>query len=59
MKPDAVKFFTVHSEADEDHSSFAEEVAIKYLHSHALQEQTRQATWRRLELLYDTWTIAE
>jgi len=59
MKPEAVKFFTVHSEADEDHSSFAEEVAIKYLHSPALQEQTRQATWRRLELLYDTWTVAE
>ncbi|HWH80084.1 MAG TPA: iron-containing redox enzyme family protein, partial [Candidatus Binatus sp.] len=33
MTAEAVKFFTVHSEADEDHSSFAEEIAVKYLHS--------------------------
>ena len=57
MDPNDVRFFTVHSEADEDHSSLAEEIAIKYLHSPALQEQTYKATFRRMELLYDIWSI--
>jgi pyrroloquinoline-quinone synthase len=57
MKPDDVAFFTVHTEADEDHSSLAEEIAVRYLHSPALQEQTYKATFRRMELLYDIWSI--
>jgi pyrroloquinoline quinone (PQQ) biosynthesis protein C len=57
MKPDEVRFFTVHSEADEDHSSLAEDIAVRYLHSPHLQEQTRQHTFRRMELLYDIWSI--
>jgi pyrroloquinoline quinone (PQQ) biosynthesis protein C len=57
MNPDDVRFFTVHSEADEDHSSLAEEIAVRYLHSPALQEQTYKATFRRMELLYDIWSI--
>ncbi len=57
MKPDDVRFFTVHSEADEDHSSLAEEIATRYLHSPHLQEQTRKHTFRRMELLYDVWSI--
>jgi pyrroloquinoline quinone (PQQ) biosynthesis protein C len=57
MNPDDVRFFTVHSEADEDHSSLAEEIAVRYLHSPSLQEQTHKATFRRMELLYDIWSI--
>jgi pyrroloquinoline quinone (PQQ) biosynthesis protein C len=57
MKPDDVRFFTVHSEADEEHGSMAEEIAVRYLHSPHLQEQTRKHTFRRMELLYDIWTL--
>jgi pyrroloquinoline quinone (PQQ) biosynthesis protein C len=57
MKPDDVRFFTVHTEADEEHRSLAEEIAVRYLHSPALQEQTYKATFRRMELLYDIWSI--
>jgi pyrroloquinoline quinone (PQQ) biosynthesis protein C len=57
MNPDDVRFFTVHSEADEDHSSLAEEIAVRYLHSPSLQDQTYKATFRRMELLYDIWSI--
>ena len=58
LSRDAVRFFTVHKEADEEHGSLAEEIAEAYLHSPALQQQTREVALRRLELLYDTWTIA-
>jgi pyrroloquinoline quinone (PQQ) biosynthesis protein C len=57
MNPDDVRFITVHSEADEDHSSLAEEIAVRYLHSPSLQDQTYKATFRRMELLYDIWSI--
>ena len=57
MKPEDVRFFTVHSEADEEHGSIAEEIAVRYLHSPHLQEQTRKHTFRRMELLYDIWTL--
>ena len=57
MKPDDVRFFTVHTEADEDHSSLAQDIAVRYLHSPHLQEQTRKHTFRRMELLYDIWSI--
>jgi pyrroloquinoline-quinone synthase len=57
MNPEDVRFFTVHSEADEDHSSLAEEIAVRYLHSPTLQDQTYKATFRRMELLYDIWSI--
>jgi pyrroloquinoline quinone (PQQ) biosynthesis protein C len=57
MNADDVRFFTVHAEADEDHSSLAEEIAVRYLHAPALQEQTYKATFRRMELLYDIWSI--
>ncbi|HYY25812.1 MAG TPA: iron-containing redox enzyme family protein [Candidatus Udaeobacter sp.] len=57
MKPDDVRFFTVHSEADEEHGSLAEEIAVRYLHSPDLQELTRRHTFRRMELLYDIWSI--
>jgi pyrroloquinoline quinone (PQQ) biosynthesis protein C len=55
MKPDDVRFFTVHSEADEEHGSLAEEIAIRYITSPGLQELTRKHTFRRMELLYDIW----
>lgn len=55
MKPDDVKFFTVHTEADEEHSSLAEEIAVRYITSPHLQELTRKHTFRRMELLYDVW----
>jgi pyrroloquinoline-quinone synthase len=58
LSREAVRFFTVHKEADEEHGSLAEEIAEAYLHSPALQQQTREVALRRLELLYDTWTIA-
>ncbi len=57
LPPQAVRFFTVHKEADEEHGSLAEDIAEAYLHSAALQAQTREVGLRRLELLYDTWTI--
>jgi pyrroloquinoline-quinone synthase len=57
MKPDDVRFFTVHAEADEEHSSLAEEIAERYLTSPQLQELTRKHTLRRMELLYDIWSI--
>jgi pyrroloquinoline-quinone synthase len=57
MKPEDVRFFTVHSEADEEHGSLAEEIAVRYITSSHLQEQTRKHTFRRMELLYDIWSI--
>ena len=57
MKPESVRFFTVHAEADEEHGSLAEEIALRYITSPHLQEQTRAATFRRMELLYDIWTL--
>ena len=57
MKPEDVRFFTVHSEADEEHGSLAEEIAVRYLHSPQLQELTRKHNFRRMELLYDIWSI--
>ena len=58
MKPEDVRFFTVHSEADEEHGSLAEEIAVRYLHAPHLQELTRKHTFRRMELLYDIWSVA-
>ncbi|HZD42342.1 MAG TPA: iron-containing redox enzyme family protein [Terriglobales bacterium] len=58
MKPDDVRFFTVHSEADEEHGSLAEGIAVRYLHAPHLQELTRKHTFRRMELLYDIWSVA-
>jgi len=55
MKPDDVRFFTVHTEADEEHGNLAEEIAVRYLTSPELQELTRKHTFRRMELLYDIW----
>jgi pyrroloquinoline quinone (PQQ) biosynthesis protein C len=57
MKPGAVRFFTVHCEADEEHGTLAEEIALGYITSPRLQTQTREVTLRRMELLYDVWTI--
>jgi len=57
IKPEAVRVFTVHIEADAEHGSLAEEIARRYLTSPPLQMQTREVTLRRLELLYDAWTI--
>ena len=57
MKPEAVRFFTVHVEADEEHGTLAEDIARRYITSPHLQAQTREVTMRRLELLYDVWTI--
>src|SRR5262245_3576507 len=56
-KPEAVRFFTVHGEADEHHGSLAEEIAVRYITSPQLQAQTRAVALRRFELLYDVWTI--
>jgi pyrroloquinoline quinone (PQQ) biosynthesis protein C len=58
MQPEDVRFFTVHSEADEEHGSLAEEIAERYLHAPHLQELTRKHTFRRMELLYDIWSVA-
>ena len=44
MKPDDVRFFTVHTEADEDHSSLAEEIAVRYLHSPSFAGTDAQST---------------
>ena len=57
MKPEAVRFFTVHIEADREHGSLAEEIARRYITSPLLQTLTREVALRRLELLYDVWTI--
>ena len=57
MKPESVRFFTVHEEADEEHGRLAEDIALRYITSPHLQAQTRAVTMRRLELLYDVWTI--
>lgn len=57
MKPEAVRFFTVHSEADEDHGNLAEDIALRYITSPGLQELTRTTTFRRMELLYDIWSV--
>jgi pyrroloquinoline quinone (PQQ) biosynthesis protein C len=57
MSREAVRFFTVHVEADEDHGSLAEEIALRYCTTPPLQQLTRATTLRRLELLYDVWTL--
>ncbi len=57
IPPEKVRFFTVHVDADEDHGAIAEEIALRYLHAPHLQEQTRALTMRRMELLYDIWSI--
>ena len=59
MSPESVRFFTVHVEADEEHSSLAEEIARRYLTTANLQRQTREMMFRRMELLYDIWTITD
>ncbi len=57
MAPESVRFFTVHVEADEEHGTLAEDIGRRYLTSPALQRQTREVMFRRMELLYDIWTI--
>lgn len=57
MKPESVRFFTVHAEADEEHGNLAEEIAERYIMGHHLQELTRAVTFRRMELLYDIWSM--
>lgn len=57
MKPEGVRFFTVHSEADEEHGNLAVEIALRYITSPHLQELTRKTTFRRMELLYDIWSV--
>ena len=57
MLPQSLRFFTVHAEADEEHGKLAEEIAVRYITSPHLQQQTRNATFRRMELLYDIWSI--
>lgn len=59
MRPESVRFFTVHAEADEEHGKLAEDIALKYITSPPLQAQTRAVTLRRMELLYDIWTLDE
>ncbi|MCZ6623043.1 MAG: iron-containing redox enzyme family protein [Deltaproteobacteria bacterium] len=57
MSPESVRFFTVHAEADEQHGKLAEDIALRYINSAPLQEQARAVTLRRMELLYDVWSI--
>ena len=57
MTPESVRFFTVHVEADEEHGTLAEDIGRRYLTSPALQQQTREVMFRRMELLYDIWTL--
>ncbi len=59
MSPESVRFFTVHVEADEEHGTLAEDIALRYITSPPLQAQTRAVTLRRLELLYEVWTIED
>ncbi len=59
IKPESVRFFTVHVDADAEHGSLAEEIAREYITSAPLQTQTREVTLRRLELLYDAWTLTD
>src|SRR5215468_4608527 len=44
MRPESVRFFTVHIEADEEHGSLAEDIARRYITSAPLQTQTRDVT---------------
>jgi len=57
MKPDDVRFFTVHSEADKEQGGWAEKMAERYITSPHLRALTRKKTFRRMELLYDIWSI--
>jgi pyrroloquinoline-quinone synthase len=57
MKPESVRFFTIHVEADAEHGSLAEEIATAYITSPSLEAQTHEVAMRRLELLYDTWSL--
>lgn len=57
MSPKSVRFFTVHAEADEEHGALAEEIVIRYITPPHLQQQTRAATLRRMELLSDLSTF--
>ena len=57
MTHESVRFFTVHVEADEEHGTLAEDIGRRYLTAPALQQQTREVMFRRMELLYDIWTI--
>lgn len=57
MPRESVRFFTVHTEEDAEHGSLAEKIAERYLHSPALQAQARQVGLRRMELLYDIWSL--
>ncbi|MFQ5682503.1 MAG: TenA family transcriptional regulator [Candidatus Binatia bacterium] len=57
MLPKSVRFFTVHAQADEEHGKLAEDIAQRFITSEPLQAQTRAVTLRRMELLYDVWTI--
>jgi len=57
LPPEKVRFFTVHVDADEDHGQIAEDIAVAYLHGPRLQAQTREVTLRRMELIYDIWSI--
>ncbi|HEY7065566.1 MAG TPA: iron-containing redox enzyme family protein [Chloroflexota bacterium] len=57
LSPEAVRFFTVHVEADSDHGSAAEDVARRYLTSVPVQQLAREATFRRMELTYDVWSL--
>jgi hypothetical protein len=50
--------FTVHSEADEEHGSLAEEIAVRYITCRTFRA-TRKHTFRRMELLYDIWSIED
>ncbi len=59
MTPESVRFFTVHVEADEEHGTLAEDIGRRYLTSPPLQQQTREVMFRRMELLYDIWTIGD
>lgn len=47
------------SRAGGDHGSLAEEIALRYITSPPLQAQTRRVALRRLELLYDVWTLED
>ncbi|HWP29676.1 MAG TPA: iron-containing redox enzyme family protein [Chloroflexota bacterium] len=57
VPPEKARFFTVHTEADEEHGALAEQIALRYLTAPELQALTRQVTLRRMELLYDVWSI--
>ena len=53
LSREQVAFFDVHTEADEDHRSLAEDIVTRYLVTDELQTQAMAVVKRKLKLMYD------